>query len=332
MTGPVLSIRDLTVEFATPAGTVHAVNEVSFDVHSGEVVGVVGESGCGKTVTMLACLRLLPEPPARIVGGEVLFRERDLLRLPRRQLRHVRGRDIGMVFQDPLTSLHPAFRVGAQIAEALRVHDTALSRRGADARAVELLELVGVPHAADWARERPHQWSGGMRQRAMIAMAIAHSPAVLIADEPTTALDVTLQAQVLEVLRTARSQTGVATILVTHDLGVIAELADRVVVMYSGRVVETGPVTELFQHPRHPYTAGLLASVPRLDQDVRLLDPIPGQPPTLLELPAGCCFADRCGRRAGRDRCLVQTPTLTPRRGHRTACHFPDEGVADGRS
>ncbi|MGH4022207.1 MAG: ABC transporter ATP-binding protein [Pseudonocardiaceae bacterium] len=326
MTERVLSIRDLTVEFATPAGTVHAVNEVSFDIHAGEVVGVVGESGGGKTVTMLACLRLLPEPPARIVGGEVWFRERDLLRLPRRQLRRVRGRDIGMVFQDPLTSLHPAFRVGQQIAEALLVHDTGLSRRAADTRAVELLELVGVPRPATRAREHPHQWSGGMRQRAAIAIAIANSPAVLIADEPTTALDVTIQAQVLDVLRTAGSETGAATILVTHDLGVIAELADRVVVMYAGRVVETGPVADLFRHPRHPYTAGLLAGVPRLDEGVRHVDPIPGQPPTLLELPAGCCFAARCPRRAGRERCVAQLPALAPGSGHRAACHFVDEG------
>ncbi len=327
MTGPVLSVRDLTVEFATPAGTVHAVTDVSFDVHPGEVVGVVGESGCGKTVTMLACLRLLPEPPARITGGQVWFRGQDLLRLPRRELRHVRGSGIGMVFQDPLTSLHPAFRIGDQIAEALLAHRPGLSRRQAQARAVELLELVGVPQAATRAREHPHRWSGGMRQRAVIAIAIANRPAVLIADEPTTALDVTVQAQVLEVLRAAREETGAATVLVTHDLGVIAELADRVVVMYGGRVVETGPVLEMFHHPRHPYTAALLASVPRLDAEVQPLEAIPGQPPTLLEVAAGCCFAERCPRRAGRQRCVVETPVLTRGSDHRTACHFPAGGT-----
>jgi oligopeptide/dipeptide ABC transporter ATP-binding protein len=321
--GPVLSIRDLTVQFATPAGTVHAVTGASIDVHAGEVVGVVGESGCGKTVTMLASLRLLPEPPARIVAGEVLFRGRDLLRIPRRELRRVRGREIGMVFQDPLTSLHPSMRVGDQIAEAMRVHEHRLSSRAARARAVELLELVGVARAAARARDYPHQWSGGMRQRAMIAAAIANRPSVLIADEPTTALDVTIQAQVLDVLRLARAETGAATVLVSHDLGVIAEMADRVVVMYGGRVVETGPVHDVFARPRHPYTAGLLASVPRLDGPVARADPIPGQPPTLLAPTTGCAFVDRCPTGSGRARCRLEEPRLGPPGRHPSACHFP---------
>lgn len=321
MSEPVLSIRDLTVQFHTRAGTVHAVTGVSLDVQPGEVVGVVGESGCGKTVTLLAGLRLLPEPPARIVGGEALLRGRDLLRMSRRELRRVRGRDIGIVFQDPSTSLHPAMRVGTQIAEAMRVHDRGLSARAAGARAVELLELVGVPRAAARARDYPHQWSGGMRQRAVIAAAIANRPSVLLADEPTTALDVTIQAQVLDVLRLATAETGAATVLVSHDLGVIAEMADRVLVMYAGRVVESGPVGEVFARPRHPYTAGLLAGVPRLDGPVVRTDPIPGQPRTLLELPAGCGFADRCpGRNA---RCAVEVPELAPAAGHAVACHFP---------
>jgi oligopeptide/dipeptide ABC transporter ATP-binding protein len=323
MSEPVLSIRDLTVRFAAPWGTVHAVTGVSLDLHPGEVVGVVGESGCGKTVTLLASLRLLPEPPARIVGGEVLFRGRDLLRMRRRELRRIRGREIGVVFQDPLTSLHPSIRVGDQIAEAMRVHDRGLSVRAARARVVELLDLVGVPHAASRARDYPHQWSGGMRQRAMIAAAIANRPAVLIADEPTTALDVTIQAQVLDVLRLAHAETGAGTVLVSHDLGVIAELADRVVVMYGGRVVETGPVQDIFARPRHPYTAGLLASVPRLDGPVMLTDPIPGQPPVLLEQSPGCGFAARCPGRGERKRCVLETPALVPAGAHGVACHFP---------
>jgi oligopeptide/dipeptide ABC transporter ATP-binding protein len=325
VTAPVLSVRDLAIEFATPAGTVHAVNGVSFDVGPGEVVGVVGESGCGKTVTMLGCLRLLPQPPARIVAGQAWLGSRDLLTLSPRELRRVRGCEIGMVFQDPLTSLHPAFRIGRQVAEALTVHDTRLSRHAAGSRAVELLELVGVPHAGRRAREYPHQWSGGMRQRAMIAIAIANRPALLIADEPTTALDVTIQAQVLDVLRSAAAETGAATILVTHDLGVIAELADRVVVMYGGRVVETGPVRELFRCPRHPYTVGLLASLPRLDEEVRPLQAIPGQPPTMLQAPSGCGFAGRCPVRDGRRRCADEVPALLPNSGHRVACHFAGE-------
>ena len=271
---PVLALRDLTVEFATRAGTVHAVTGVSLDVRPGEVLGVVGESGCGKTVTLLAGLRLLAEPPARVVGGQALFRGRDLLQLSRRELRRIRGRDIGVVFQDPSTSLHPSLRIGDQIGEALRVHDRGMSADAARARTVELLELVGVPRPAGRLRDHPHQWSGGMRQRAVIAMAIANRPALLIADEPTSALDVTTQAQVLDVLRRAAADVGAATILVSHDLGVIAELADRVVVMYGGRVVETAPVDELFARPRHPYTAALLASVPRLDGPVPPPDPL----------------------------------------------------------
>ncbi|WP_219415786.1 ABC transporter ATP-binding protein [Pseudonocardia nigra] len=319
--GPVLSIRDLTVEFTTPTGTVHAVTEVSLDVHPGEVVGVVGESGCGKTATLLGGMRLLPEPPARIVGGEVLLHGRDLLRMSRRELRRVRGREVGVVFQDPLTSLHPSMRVGEQIAEALRVHDRHRSASSARARAVELLELVGVPAAAARFRDYPHQWSGGMRQRAMIAAAIANRPAVLIADEPTTALDVTIQAQVLDVLRLARAETGAAIVLVSHDLGVIAEMADRVVVMYAGRVVETGSVESVFAAPRHPYTAALLASVPRLDGPVVLTDPIPGQPPALRVLPSGCGFAERCPCR--HERCCTEAPPARSGTVHQVACHFP---------
>ncbi|HWB73216.1 MAG TPA: ABC transporter ATP-binding protein, partial [Egibacteraceae bacterium] len=271
MTGAVLAVRDLVVEFDTPEGTVRAVDGVSFDVAAGETLGVVGESGCGKTVTALAVLGLLPRPPGRIARGRILLEGRDLLQLSARQLRQVRGKQVAMVFQDPMTSLHPAFTVGHQVAEALRAHHPRLRAAAARARAAELLELAGVPRAHGRVGDYPHQWSGGMRQRAMIAMAIANRPKVLVADEPTTALDVTIQAQVLEVLRVARQQTGAGMVLITHDLGVVAETADRVAVMYAGRIVEVGDVETIFGAPRHPYTLGLMASLPRPDTDLRRL-------------------------------------------------------------
>ncbi|HXH58898.1 ABC transporter ATP-binding protein [Iamia sp.] len=256
---PVFQIRGLTVDFVGPSGAERAVDGVDLGVRPGETLGVVGESGAGKSVTVLAALRLLPEPPARVVAGQALLDGTDLLTMPSGELRSVRGRDIGMVFQDPFSSLHPSYRVGDQVAEAIRVHDRTVSRSAARARTAELLDLVGVPHPTRRAREYPHQWSGGMRQRAVIAMAIANGPKVLIADEPTTALDVTTQAQVLDVLRTAQRETGAATVLITHDLGVIAEMADRVAVFHDGRVVETATATELFRSPRHEYTAELLS-------------------------------------------------------------------------
>ncbi|MGH9184092.1 MAG: ABC transporter ATP-binding protein [Acidimicrobiales bacterium] len=327
-----LSIRDLVVEFDTPGGTVHAVDGVSYDVHPGETVGVVGESGCGKTVTVLAVLGLVPRPPGRVVSGQVLLAGRDLLGLGRKDLRAVRGREVAMVFQDPLTSLHPAYRVGQQVAEAVRAHDRGLGARAAWARAVELLEVVGVPRPAARARAYPHEWSGGMRQRAMIAMAIAHRPRVLIADEPTTALDVTIQAQVLDVLRAAQAETGSATVLITHDLGVIAEMADRVVVMYAGRVVEVGDVESIFSAPRHPYTQGLLASLPRLEGEGQRLSAIPGAPPSLVDPPPGCPFHPRCPLRRGRERCVAERPALAEvgGGGRRSACHFAAELVGAG--
>ncbi len=324
---PVLSVRDLRVEIDTPEGVVHAVDGVSYDLHRGETLGLVGESGCGKTVSALALLGLLPAPPARVVGGEVRFEGRDLLALSRRELRAVRGRGVAMVFQDPTTSLHPAFAVGAQIDEALRLHDAGLSRRQARARTAALLTSVGVPAAESRARGYPHQWSGGMRQRAMIAMAIANGPSVLVADEPTTALDVSTQAQVLGVLRRAQQRTGAATLLISHDLGVIAEMADRVAVMYAGRIVETGSARELFASPRHPYTLGLLASLPRLDRPQRRLAAIPGQPPSLVQRPDGCPFHPRCRLRRGRPGCVEEQPSLVSSGtgSQRSACHFSDE-------
>ncbi len=323
---PVLSIRELVVRFDVPEGTVHAVERVSYDVRAGETVGVVGESGCGKSVTVLAALGLLPSPPGRVMGGEVLLEGRDLLRLGRRELRAVRGKEVAMVFQDPMTSLHPAYTVGDQVAEAVRAHDAPLSARAAWARAVELLALVGVPDPGVRARTYPHQWSGGMRQRAMIAMAISHRPKVLIADEPTTALDVTVQAQVLDVLRHVQQDTSSAIVLITHDLGVIAEMADRVVVMYAGRVVETGETTTIFRDSRHPYTRGLLACLPRLELEGQQLPAIPGSPPNLVDAPAGCAFHPRCRLRRGRHHCVAQAPALAEVAvGHRAACHFWEE-------
>jgi oligopeptide/dipeptide ABC transporter ATP-binding protein len=322
-----LSIRDLAVEFQAPEGVVHAVDHVSYDVGVGEVVGVVGESGCGKTVTALAVLGLIASPPGRVASGEILFEGRDLLRMPRRELQRLRGNDISMIFQDPQSSLNPVFSIGQQIVGVLRAHDRGLSARAARARAAELLEKVGITGATARMHDYPHQWSGGMCQRAMIAMAIANRPKLLIADEPTTALDVTIQAQVLDVLREAQRETGAAVILITHDLGVVAEMTDRVVVMYAGRVVESARVSDLFCSPRHPYSLGLMTSLPRLDVEADRLDPIPGQPPSLIRRPTGCSFHPRCRLRQGRNRCVEENPPLEAMSGdgHETACHYGDE-------
>jgi oligopeptide/dipeptide ABC transporter ATP-binding protein len=321
-----LQVRDLAVEFDTPEGVVKAVTEVSWDLRRGETLGIVGESGSGKSVSVMSLMRLIPTPPGRIVSGEARFEDRDLLTLSRRQLRRLRGRDIAMVFQDPMSSLNPVQTVGHQIAEAMLVHDSQLRDREAKRRSIELLELVGVPQPAERFRQYPHQYSGGMRQRAMIAMAIANRPKILIADEPTTALDVTIQAQVMEVLRSAQQETGAAMILITHDLGLIAEMTDRVIVMYGGRVVEIGEVHEVFHRPRHPYTFGLMASLPRLDAQTETLATIPGQPPSLVTPPPGCAFHPRCRLRRERSLCAEAVPELTDgTTGHRSACHYADE-------
>jgi oligopeptide/dipeptide ABC transporter ATP-binding protein len=323
---PVLAIRNLVTEFKTSDGVVNAVNEVSYEVYPGETVGVVGESGSGKSVTVMSVLGLIPEPPGRIAGGEIIFQGRDLLQLSPAELRKVRGAEIGMIFQDPMTSLNPVHRVGHQIAEAMIVHRD-LSQSEARSETVDLLSRVGVPNAESRFDQYPHEYSGGMRQRAMVAMAIANSPKLLIADEPTTALDVTIQAQVLDVLTAAKEKSGAATIMITHDLGLIAEMADRVVVMYGGKVVEEGDVFTIFSEPRHPYTLGLLSSLPRLDQDLTRLEPIVGQPPSLINLPSGCSFHPRCRMSRGRDRCRTEVPDLLQidRAGHRSACHYADE-------
>jgi oligopeptide/dipeptide ABC transporter ATP-binding protein len=330
MSDPVLSVRGLVTEFVTPAGVVKAVDGVSWDVHPGETLGVVGESGSGKSVTAMSILGLIARPPGRIVAGEILLEGRDLLKMSEQELRRLRGKEIGMIFQDPMTSLNPVLTVGAQIAEAFRLHDRSMTSAEARARSVELLALVGVPNPEGRYDQYPHEHSGGMRQRAMIAMAIANDPLVLIADEPTTALDVTIQAQVLDVLRTAQERTNAATVLITHDLGLIAENADRVVVMYGGKVVEVADVHAIFAAPRHPYTLGLMSSLPRLDADLEQLAPIPGSPPNLIDLPPGCSFHPRCRVSRGRELCRTQVPPLYDvGGGQRSACHFSDEVPAE---
>jgi oligopeptide/dipeptide ABC transporter ATP-binding protein len=326
MSEPVLSIRDLTVEFDTEDGVVRAVNSVSYDLFPGEVLGVIGESGSGKSVSVMSMLGLVPA--GRVAQGEAIFKGRDLLKLPKKELRKIRGGDMAMIFQDPMTSLNPVLTVGFQIAEALKAHNPELDDETAKRRGIELLRLVGVPYPDQRYDQYPHEFSGGMRQRGMIAMAIANSPSVLIADEPTTALDVTIQAQIVEVMKTAQQETHAAIILITHDLGLIAELADRVVVMYGGRVVERGDVFTIFNSPRHPYTLGLMNSLARLDEDQERLQPIPGQPPSLITLPPGCAFHPRCTHSQGRARCWTEVPELRAfgeGGEHLSACHFAEE-------
>lgn len=314
----VLEVSNLATEFHTPDGVVHAVNGIDFELRQGEFLGVVGESGSGKSVTMMSLLRLIPMPPGKIVSGEAQFEGRDLLDLDVSELREVRGGKIGFVFQDPMTSLNPVLTVGKQIGESLRLH-TSASQRDADRRALELLELVGIPDAKQRLKAYPHELSGGMRQRVMIAIALACSPRVIIADEPTTALDVTIQAQIIEIVRDLREKLGTAVIWITHDLGVVAGLADRVLVMYAGRIVEEANVGELYASPKHPYTRGLLKSIPRLDQKGSDLETIEGQPPSMRQIPVGCSFAPRC--EFAFDRCHSESPQLVSVGfEHRAAC------------
>ena len=292
-TGLLLQIEDLSVDFATANGWANVVDGVSFGVGAGEIVGLVGESGSGKTVTGLSVLGLVPSPPGRLSGGAIWFDGRDLTALPERELRDVRGNDIAMIFQEPMTSLNPAFTLGDQIAETVRRHRGG-SRRAAWARAVEVLQMVGIPNAARRVGDYPHEFSGGMRQRAMIAMSLACDPKIVIADEPTTALDVTIQAQILDLLIRLRDETGTGVLFITHDLGVVAEVCDRVVVMYAGQVVEQAPVRELFARPRHPYADGLLNAMPQLGARTAKLASIPGRTPEPWAMPQGCRFAPRC--------------------------------------
>ena len=318
---PVLDVKDLKTVFRTRGGEVHAVNNVSFQLKPGELLGVVGESGSGKSVTMMSLIGLLPQPPADIRGGRVMLGDIDLRTAPAEVLRQVRGKRIGFVFQDPMTSLNPVFSVGSQIMEPLRLH-MGMTKAQATERAVELLELVGIPDARKRLKSYPHQFSGGMRQRVMIAIALACDPEVLIADEPTTALDVTIQAQILELVRDLRKKLGMAIIWITHDLGVIAGIADRVMVMYGGQVVEQAPVKDLFARPQHPYTRALLKTVPHLSgaRQARL-QVIEGQPPILTAHPTACAFRARCAHRF--DRCDAENPQRRDvGAGHDVACHW----------
>ncbi len=323
---PLLSVRNLSVTFNTDDGPVHAVDDVTFDVDVNETVGIVGESGSGKSVSSLAILGLLPKS-ARITG-DIRFRGRSLQDLPEREMEKLRGNEIAMIFQDALAALNPVATVGKQIAETIHVHDRAIESAAVRERCVELLDLVGIPNPSERVDQYPHEFSGGMRQRAMIAMAIANDPALLIADEPTTALDVTIQAQVLEVLERIQDRTRSAIVLITHDLGVVAGMVERMVVMYAGRQVELGSVDDTFYAPKHPYTEGLLASLPRLDRrsdKKSRLHRIEGQPPSLIHLPTGCAFHPRCPHAEVPGRCSQARPELADVGvGHLTACFFPE--------
>jgi oligopeptide transport system ATP-binding protein len=325
---PLLSVRDLSVTFGSGDRTVHAVNGISYDLASGDTLGVVGESGCGKSVSSLALMRLLPKPAARITSGEILFEGEEILTLSEDAVREIRGNRMAMIFQDPMTSLNPVLTVERQLTEVLETHRK-LKHAGAVTRAVELLELVGIPAARRRLKDYPHQFSGGMRQRVMIAMALACDPQLLIADEPTTALDVTIQAQILDLMRSAVAEMGTALILITHDLGVVAGMARTINVMYAGHIVERAETTELYGRPRHPYTVGLLRSIPRLDEQGRgELVPIQGQPPDLSREIPGCPFAPRCFN--AQERCTQEMPPLEDAPdaapGHEVACWYSADG------
>lgn len=314
-----LKVTDLKTEFHTKSGIIHAVNGVSFDLKEGETLGIVGESGCGKSVTVMSLLRLIPNPPGKITSGKALFQGRDLLSVTDEELRHIRGAQISMVFQDPMTSLNPVLTIGQQVTEAYTIH-IAAQKKKAEERAVEMLEMVGISNARDRLGDYPHQFSGGMRQRAMIAMGLTCMPQVLIADEPTTALDVTIQAQIIDLVKRLRDELGMAIIWITHDLGVIAGLADRVIVMYAGYIVESSEVKDLYLYPSHPYTIGLLNSLPkRNEKGKKRLMSIDGLPPVLFELENKCPFAPRC--KYVIDRCLKENPPLQKvSSSHSAAC------------
>jgi len=316
---PLLEVQNLTTRFHTLDGIVHAVNGISYVLEEGEALGIVGESGCGKSVSVLSIMGLIPEPPGKIAAGQVLYRGQDLLKLDEVQMQHIRGHEVAMVFQDPMTSLNPVLTVGRQISETLTVH-LGMSEEHACLRAVELLGMVGIPQPDDRYGDYPHQFSGGMRQRAMIAMALACAPSILIADEPTTALDVTIQAQIIDLVKTLRERLGMAVIWITHDLGVVAGLAEKMIVMYAGFIVERGNVDDIYGNPRHPYTLALLKSLPRVDRSSQeKLATIPGLPPDLLGLPPGCPFAPRCAYEV--ERCRQENPQLAQiGRDHEIAC------------
>jgi oligopeptide transport system ATP-binding protein len=320
----VLEVKNLETNFHTQDGTVHAVNGISFNLAEGETLGVVGESGCGKSVTMLSIMGLIPRPPGKIIAGEAIFGKQDLLKIPERELRSIRGAQISMIFQDPMTSLNPVLSIGDQIREPLEFHLKMTPEKSKET-AIELLKMVGISDGAKQLDSFPFQFSGGMRQRVMIAMALACSPKILIADEPTTALDVTIQAQIVELVKKLRETLGMAIIWITHDLGVIAGLAHRVMVMYAGYIVERAPVNDLYANPLHPYTRGLLGSLPRVDiqSDADLVN-IEGMPPDLLQKPVGCPFAPRCSWAYGR--CQTENPSLINLDGHEVACWWNIDG------
>ena len=321
MATPLLEVSNLKVSFRTEDGTVRAVNDISFSVSPGETLGIVGESGSGKSVSMMSVMRLIFDPNARF-EGEVLYKGQNLMGLTEDQMRHIRGSEIAMIFQDPMTSLNPVYQVGWQISEQIRTHEQ-ISKQAARRRSVDLLKAVGIPQAQERVDDFPHQFSGGMRQRVMIAMALSCNPDLLIADEPTTALDVTIQAQILNLLKKLKDDFGSAVVLITHDMGVVADIADRVLVMYAGRIVEQGTKRDLFYDPEHPYTWGLLGSIARLDRPrPKRLTTIKGLPPSMLRLPDGCAFGPRCPHRF--DRCLEEITGLTDKvgGGHLDACHL----------
>jgi peptide/nickel transport system ATP-binding protein len=330
MAFPLLDIRNLKVTFRTEDGIVRAVDGVSLTVQEGETVGIVGESGSGKSVTMMSVMRLITDPNAKF-EGEVLYKGTNVMTLAQDQIRSIRGAGISMIFQDPMTSLNPVYKVGWQIAEQIREHEK-ISKHAARDRAIELLTAVGIPNAGQRVDAYPHEFSGGMRQRVMIAMAVSCNPDVLIADEPTTALDVTIQAQILNLIKKLKDEYGTAVVLITHDMGVVADMADRIAVMYAGRIVEQGTQRDLFYDPQHPYTWGLLGSIARLDRPrPRRLAAIPGMPPSLIQLPSGCAFAERCAHRFGK---CVERPALLDRTGtgHLDACHLSTQQKNDIRT
>lgn len=324
MSEPLLKVDDLKMYFNTRDGVVKAVNGVSYELMPNTTLGIVGESGSGKSVTALTVMGLVPMPPGEIIGGSVTFKGRDLLSLPEKEMQHVRGNEIAMIFQDPMTSLNPVYRVGRQLAEPLMLHKDMRKKEAWD-RAVELLRLVGIPNPEKRVRDYPHQFSGGMRQRVMIAMALACDPDILIADEPTTALDVTIQAQIIELMQDVQKRIGSAIVMITHDLGVVADMADTVLVMYAGKPVEFGKTRDIYYSPTHPYTWGLMGSIPRADMTEKApLKPISGMPPSLIDLPSGCSFHPRCPY--AKDICKTEVPELRVLDGvHASACHFAGE-------
>ncbi len=324
MSEPVLSVRNLKVDFATRRGLLHAIDDVSFDIARGEVLGVVGESGAGKSVTGAAIIGLI-DPPGRIAGGEIRLSGTRIDDLPAEEMRRIRGKRIGMVFQDPLTSLNPLYRIGDQLTETITTH-LSLSRQAARKRAIDLLAEVGIPAPDKRIDGYPHEFSGGMRQRVVIALAIAAAPELIIADEPTTALDVSIQAQIIALIKKLGREHGTAVMLVTHDMGVIAEIAYRVAVMYSGRVAEIGPVRDVVHQPLHPYARGLMGAIPTLDTSVSRLVQIPGSMPRLSAIPKGCAFNPRCAHAF--ERCRIERPEPLPREGRQVACHLYDEAAA----